>query len=233
MTTEESSFTNLPKPPLGPSAGTRLRNYLFAGVLVTAPISVTVYFTWSVVTWVDDKVAGALPDAYNPNAYLPFSLPGLGLVMLVGALIIIGFLTANLLGRTLVSLGERILARMPLIRIIYSGVKQILEALLQDKSKAFQEVVLLEFPRSGIWTLGFVVGQTQGEVRDKLPEDMVSLFVPTAPNPTSGYVAFVPRADVIPLDMSLDDAFKVLLSGGMVTPGRKGLQVVQTETTLT
>jgi uncharacterized membrane protein len=200
----------------------RFRNYLFAGILITAPISITLYVTWSIVTWVDDVVARVLPAHYNPSTYMPFGLPGLGLVMLVVALTVIGFLTANFLGRSLLAIGEPILGRMPFIRSVYSAIKQIFETVLQDKSTAFREVVLLEFPRSGAWTLGLVIGRTEGEIRDKLPEDLMTVFVPTAPNPTSGYVLFVPHADAIRLEMSVEDALKMIVSGGLVTPPRKG-----------
>jgi uncharacterized membrane protein len=200
----------------------RFRNYLFAGILITAPISITLYVTWSIVTWVDDVVARVFPAHYNPSTYMPFGLPGLGLVMLVVALTVIGFLTANFLGRRLLAIGERILGRMPFIRSVYSAIKQIFETVLQDKSTAFREVVLLEFPRTGAWTLGLVIGRTEGEIRDKLPEDLMTVYVPTAPNPTSGYVLFVPHADAIRLEMSVEDALKMIVSGGLVTPPRKG-----------
>jgi uncharacterized membrane protein len=203
-------------PPL--SLAARLRNYFFAGILVTAPISITVYFTWSVVSWVDRAMARVLPPHYNPSTYLPFSLPGLGLVMLVTALTVIGFLTANFLGHSLIHLSERILGRTPIIRSLYSSIKQIFETVLKDQSTAFREVVLLEFPRSGAWTLGLVAGRAADEIRDKLPEDLVTVFVPTAPNPTSGYLIFMPRADAIHLDMSVDEALKMIVSGGLVTP---------------
>ncbi len=213
-----------PEPVVIPrlSLAARLRNYLFAGILITAPISITLYFTWSVVTWVDDAVARVIPEHYNPNTYLPFSLPGLGLVMLAITLTLIGFLTANFLGRSLLRVGERVLSRMPFIRSIYSAVKQIFETVLKDKSTAFREVVLLEFPRTGTWTLGLVIGRTDGEIRDKLPEDLMTVYVPTAPNPTSGYLLFVPRADAIHMEMTVEDALKMIVSGGLVSPPRRG-----------
>jgi uncharacterized membrane protein len=198
--------------PLRVSAAARLRNYFLAGILVTAPISITAYFTWSVVSWVDEGVARVLP------AYLHSSIPGLGVVILLATLTIIGFLTANFLGQALIDFGERILARMPLIRSIYSAVKQIFETVLKDQSMAFREVILVEFPRSGMWTLGLVVSRATGEIRDKLPEDMLTVFVPTAPNPTSGYLVFMPQADAIKLDMTVEEALKIVVSGGLVTP---------------
>ena len=207
----------VPDPPRL-SLAARLRNYLFAGILVTAPISITLYFTWSVVDWVDEVVARVLPDAYNPSTYMPFSLPGLGLLMLVVALTVIGFLTANFLGHALIRLGERILAKAPIVRSIHGSLKQIFETVLRDQSGAFREVVLIEYPRSGVWTLALVAGRTDGELRERLPEDMITVYVPTSPNPTSGYVLFIPRADTIRVDMSVEDCLKLILSGGLAAP---------------
>jgi uncharacterized membrane protein len=207
---------SVPPPPLSVMA--RLRNYLFAGILVTAPISITLYFTWSVVDWVDSVVARVLPDHYNPSTYLPFSLPGLGLVMLVIALTAIGFLTANFLGHSFIGWSERIVARAPIVRSLYSSVKQIFETMFSNRSNAFREVVLIEFPRSGSWTLALVAGRAEGELRDKLPEDMITVYVPTSPNPTSGYVLFVPRADAIHVDMNVEECLKMVISGGLAVP---------------
>ncbi len=212
---------SLPEPESPPrrlSLAARLRNYLFAGILVTAPISITLYFTWSVVDWVDQGVARVLPARYNPSTYLPFSLPGVGLVMLVIALMVVGFLTANLLGRSLIQWGERILTRMPVVRSIYSSLKQVFETVFRDQSGAFREVVLIEFPRSGTWTLALVAGRAEGELHAKLPEDMITVYVPTSPNPTSGYLLFVPRADTIHVDMTVEDCLKFALSGGLAVP---------------
>ena len=206
----------IPPPRVSPAA--RLRNYFLAGILVTAPISITVYFTWSVVTWVDDLVARILPAQYNPSSYLPFSLPGLGILMLLVTLTVIGFLTANFLGRSMIRLGERLLARTPVIRSVYSSLKQIFETVLKEKSGAFREVVLVEFPRSGAWTLALVSGRTEGELREKLPEDMLTVYIPTSPNPTSGYLLFLPRADTIHVDMTVEECLRMVISGGLAKP---------------
>ncbi len=211
-----------PPPPPRLSLAARLRNYLFAGILVTAPISITLYFTWSVVSWVDEGVARVLPDAYNPSTLFRISVPGLGLVMLIVALSVIGFLTANFLGHALIRFGERVLAKAPIVRSIYSSVKQIFETVFRDQSGAFREVVLIEYPRTGVWTLALVAGRTDGELRDRLPEDMLTVYVPTSPNPTSGYVLFVPRADAIRVDMSVEDCLKLILSGGLAAPKANG-----------
>jgi uncharacterized membrane protein len=204
--------------PFQRSLAIRLRNYFLAGVLVTAPISITVYFAWAVITWIDEKVEGLLPAAYNPNTYLPVDIPGVGLIMLIVGLTLIGFLTANFLGRVIVRTGERVVARMPVVRSIYAAVKQIFETVLNSSSSSFSEVVLVEFPRRDMWTLGLVIGETHGEIQDKTADRMFNVYLPTTPNPTSGYLVFLPRSEMIHLDMSVEDCLKMIISGGIVTP---------------
>jgi uncharacterized membrane protein len=203
--------------PLRQSVAARLRNYLLAGVLVTAPISITLYFAWLVVDYIDGKVTGLIPAHYNPNTYLPFAIPGLGLLILVVVLMLIGFLTANFLGRMLLRWGERIVARLPVVRSLYSAVKQIFETVLSKKSESFREVVLVEFPRQGIWALGLVISKTAGEVQSKAPEELFSVFIPTM-SFTSGYLVFLPRASMTTLDMTVEECLKMVVSGGIVSP---------------
>jgi len=196
----------------------RLRGYFLAGILVTAPLGVTALLAWWIITFIDESVTPLIPAQYNPETYLPFSLPGLGLVVLVIFLTLIGALTAGFLGRWLVHTGERILNRMPVIRSVYSAVKQIFETVLAQQSNAFREAVLVEYPRRGIWAIGFITGTTKGEVQNLTEETTVNIFLPTTPNPTSGFLLFVPREDVVPLDMSVEEAVKMVISGGIVTP---------------
>jgi uncharacterized membrane protein len=203
---------------LRPRLSARLRAYFFAGILVTAPIGITIWLAWSVVTWIDQSVLPFIPAKYNPETYLPFSLPGIGLVVLVAFLTLIGAVTAGMIGRMVVGYGERILGRMPVIRSVYSAVKQIFETVLAQKSTAFREVVLIEYPRIGMWALGFVTGLTEGEIQELTEDEVVNIFLPTTPNPTSGYLLFVPRKDVIPLSMSIEEGIKMVVSGGIVTP---------------
>ena len=200
------------------SLAARLRNYFFAGVLVTAPIGVTIFASWAIISWIDDTVAGVLPERYNPNTYLPVDVPGVGLIMLVAALTLIGFLTANFLGRVLVRWGENIVARMPVVRSVYAAVKQIFESVLGSTSTSFREVVLVEYPRREMWTLGLVIGESYGEVQEKTGQQMFNVYLPTTPNPTSGYLVFLPRTQMIPLEMSVEDCMKMIVSGGIVTP---------------
>jgi uncharacterized membrane protein len=194
----------------------RLRSYFFAGILVTGPILLTIYLTWAFIGAIDGAVRWLLPDRYNPATYL--HLPGLGLILAILALTLIGALTANYVGRIFLRLSERILARMPVIRGIYGAMKQLFEAVLAKQSNTFREAVLVEFPRRGMWTIGFITARTEGEVRELTGPDPVSVYVPTTPNPTSGYLVFVPRGEVMLLSMSVEEAIKMVISTGIVTP---------------
>jgi len=203
---------------LSQSLAARLRNYLLAGILVTAPLAITLYAAWSVVDYVDEKVAAVLPDRYNPNHLLPFAIPGLGLIILLIALIVIGFLTANFLGRMFVRAGERIVARMPIVRSFYSGIKQIFETLFSDHAKSFSEVVIVEFSRKGMWTLGLVIGPAPAEISERTGKAMFNVYLPTTLNPTSGYLVFLPRDEITHLDMTVEECLKMIISGGIVMP---------------
>lgn len=222
-------------PPEGTPAGEmpnpvkgvigRLRAYFLAGILITAPISLTFYLAWLFITFIDSKVTPLIPAKYNPENYLPFGLPGLGLVVLIIALTLVGALTAGFVGRRLTKVYEHILARMPVIRGIYSATKQIFETVLAQQSNAFREAVLIEYPRKGIWSIAFITGTTKGEIQRVTPEEVVNVFIPTTPNPTSGFLLMVPRKDLIHLKMPVEDAIKMVISGGIVTPpDRAGIE---------
>ncbi|MBT3306485.1 MAG: DUF502 domain-containing protein [Alphaproteobacteria bacterium] len=198
--------------------GQRMRAYFFAGILVIAPISITFYLAWLFIGFVDSKVTPLLPDKYNPETYLPFALPGLGLLILVLALMLVGALTAGFMGRLWMRISERFLTRMPVIRNIYSAVKQIFETVLADHSSAFREAVLVEYPRRGLWAIAFITGRTEGEVQNVTEEECINIFLPTTPNPTSGYLLFVPKKDLVHLSMTVEQAIKMVISGGIITP---------------
>ncbi|WP_119303289.1 DUF502 domain-containing protein [Dongia deserti] len=200
------------------SLGARLRAYFFAGVLITAPVSLTIYLAWLFITFVDERVFSLLPPQYHPETYLRFSIPGIGLLLAIIGLTLIGALTAGILGRAVNLLLEGILNRLPVIRSLYGAIKQIMETVLANKSAAFRECVLIEYPRRGIWTLGFITGRTKGEVQERTAEETINVFVPTTPNPTSGFLLFVPEKDIIRLQMPIEDGLKLVVSGGIVTP---------------
>jgi len=196
----------------------RLRAYLLAGILVTAPIGITLWMTWGIIAFFDHQVMPFVPAHYNPVNYLPIPLPGLGLMLALIILILIGWLAAGLMGRWLVRLTEQVMARMPIVRNVHSAVKQIMETVLAQNANAFRHVVLVEYPRRGIWTMGFVTGTTVGEVQHVVDVELVNVFVPTTPNPTSGFLLFVPKKDLYYLSMTSEEGFKMLVSTGIVTP---------------
>ncbi len=196
----------------------RLRAYFLAGVLVTAPLSITIYIAWLVVSFIDSAINSLIPDRYNPENYLPFAVPGFGVVILLVALTLIGALTAGLVGRTIMRAYESLLARMPVVRSVYSALKQIIETILAQQSAAFRQAVLVEYPRPGLWAIAFITGRTEGEVQNLTEEETINVFLPTTPNPTSGFLLFVPRKDVVPLSMTVEEAIKMVISGGIVTP---------------
>ncbi len=200
----------------------RLRNYFFAGILVTAPIAITAWLAWEFVTFVDSTVTPYIPQRWNPETYLPFSLPGLGVVVVVVGLITIGFLTAGFVGRSLIGAGERLLNQMPVIRSLYSAVKQIFETVFKEQSKAFREVILLEYPRKNCWALGFTTGPAESGIQELTPDDTVNIFLPTTPNPTSGFLLFLPRSETQNLSMTVEEGIKMVVSGGIVTPPDRG-----------
>ena len=193
-----------------------LRGYFIAGIVVTGPTLLTLYIIWLIVTFIDRSVGALLPNEFNPQTYL--HIPGIGLIIVVVVLTLIGALTAGVLGRVYVRLTDRILARMPVVRGIYAAVKQIFETVLAKQSNSFREVVLVQWPREGMWAIAFVTAAVEGELKRHTGEDTIAVYVPTTPNPTSGYLMFVPRKDAITLDMSVEDAIKYVISTGIVSP---------------
>ncbi|SEH37454.1 DUF502 domain-containing protein [Magnetospirillum fulvum] len=192
----------------------RLRANFLAGLLVAAPISLTVYIVWAVISFIDTQVSSLFPPSWGLSHYLP----GFGVLLALVGLTAVGALTANIAGRLVLAVSESLLGRMPVIRSIYAAIKQVVHTVLAQKAEAFREVVLLEYPRPGLWTLAFITGTTNGEVRACFDEEMVNVFVPTTPNPTSGFLLFVPRRSVRLLSISVEDALKMVVSTGILTP---------------
>jgi len=196
----------------------RFRRYFLAGILVTSPILITVYVTWLIITFIDAQVAGMLPESLDFTKKLPHQIPGLGLIISIIVITFIGAITPGFIGRTLLRVGERILDNTPVVRSIYGAIKQIMETVMSTNSESFREVVLVEYPRKGIWVIGFVTGETKGEVQTLNKEKLINVFIPTTPNPTSGFLLFVPKKDLIYMKMKVEDAVKMVISGGIVTP---------------
>jgi uncharacterized membrane protein len=212
------------KPPrFHQSLGRRLRGWLVAGILVVVPLALTAYIVWQLIGYFDGLVERWLPPHLNPGTYLFYKVPGYGVLVVAVGLTLIGAVTASLIGRWAVHLGDRIIARTPLVSGLYSAIKQIVETVVAQKSDTFRQVVLVEYPRPEAWTIAFVCGQTHTEVVRNVGEELVPLYVPTTPNPTSGFLLFVPRRQVKPLKMTVEEALKLIVSLGIVLPPDRGL----------
>ena len=199
----------------------KIRSWFLTGILVMTPLILTVYAAWAFITFVDNLVVPLVPFNYRPLNILPFSIPGLGLILVFIFTTFVGLLATGLFGRTLIRIWENLLNRMPVIRSVYSAIKQILETVMATQSDAFRQAVLVQYPRKDIWAIGFVTGSTKGEVGKRVDKKMVNVFMPTTPNPTSGFLLFFPEEDLIFLNMTVEDALKLVVSGGMVVPKEK------------
>ncbi len=227
-----------PQDPTTPRRGliTGLRNNFIAGLVVIAPIGLTLWLIWTVVGWVDSFVWPFVPDAYQPEAlvnwmlgrsraednWITVNVRGIGVVIFLIFTILVGWAGKGLIGRSFLRWGESIVARMPVVRSIYNGVKQIAETVFAQTETSFDRACLIEYPRRGIWAIGFISTSTKGELLEKSGQsDMTSVFVPTTPNPTSGFLLFFPTEDIVELDMTVEDAAKLVISAGLVYPGEK------------
>ena len=223
MTARDDAPAPLPDPAPEPHTGLmgRFRNYFLTGLIVTGPIAITFYLVWWFVTWVDGVVRPFIPLAYRPETYMPYVVPGWGLIVAVFTLTLLGFLTANLIGRTLVDLGETFVGRIPAVRAIYRGLKQVFETLFSGKGSSFRKVGLVEFPSPGMWSIVLISQSPNEDVARSLPgqEEHVSVFLPCSPNPTTGFFFYVPKSKIIEVDMSTEDAATLIMSAGVVQPG--------------
>jgi uncharacterized membrane protein len=213
----DSTRTSAVRSP--PGIVSRIRTYFLTGLVVAGPVAVTLWLIWWFVTWVDGLVRPFIPGTYRPETYLPVRIPGLGLIIAFVALTLLGFLTANLIGRKLVDFGEGILSRMPIVRPIYRTAKQIFETLFSKSESSFRRVGLVEFPSPGMWSLVFLTQSPTEQIAGRLPaSEYVSAFMPCTPNPTTGFFFYVPKGDVIELDITVEQAMTVIMSAGIVQP---------------
>ena len=194
----------------------KIKNYFFTGILVTAPVVITFWIVFSLVKLFDQLITPIIPPYINPNFYLPRDVPRLGLIILFLFLVLVGFLTANFFGSYILKKTEQIIQKIPLIKVFHKTIKQILETILKTNSSAFRDAVLLEYPRKGVWVIGFTTGEVKGAVKKKINLNMVNVFVPTTPNPTSGFLLMVPRNQIKYLDVKVDDAIKTIVSAGII-----------------
>jgi len=200
-----------------------LRSNFLTGLVVIAPITLTLWLIWTAVGWIDGWVLPLVPARYRPEQYFGLDLPGLGVAIFLVFTILMGWLAKGLIGRTFIHWGESIVARMPVIRSIYNGVKQIAETVFAQSNTSFDRACLVQYPRKGIWAVAFISTRARGEVAKRIPhgDEIVSIFLPTTPNPTSGFLLFVPAEDIIELDMKVEDAAKLVISAGLVYPNAK------------
>jgi uncharacterized membrane protein len=191
------------------------RRHFLTGLLVIVPLGLTIFVVSSIAGYMDRTLA-FLPRRFHPDTYLPFRIPGLGIIFTLAIIQVVGLLSANLFGRKVVKTYEGIVDRIPFVRGLYLAVKQLLEQILSPHSDRFRRAVLVEYPRRGIYSIGFVTGSGEGDLQEKTQEKVLNIFLPTTPNPTSGYFLLVPEKDAIPLNLSVDQAFKLIVSAGMV-----------------
>jgi uncharacterized membrane protein len=208
--------------PAKPTTGVvgRVRNYFLTGLVVAGPVAITAWLIWWFVTWVDNLVRPVIPQSYRPETYLPINIPGFGLIIVFIVLTLLGFLTANLVGSRLIGFGESLLNRMPIVRPIYRTTKQIFETLFSSSESSFRHVGLVEFPAPGMWSVVFLTQPPSADIAARLPQsEHVSAFLPCTPNPTTGFFFYVPRHEVIDLDISVEQAMTLLISAGIIQPG--------------
>ncbi len=210
-----------PMAPAKPTIGQRLRGYFLTGIIVAGPLAVTVYITTWIIGLIDSWFKPLIPAGMFPDWLAPYNIPGLGVLVALVSLTLLGFLTANLVGRWLLGLGETILGRMPVVRGLYKGVKQVFETLFSQQGTSFRKVGLIEYPGKGLWSIVFISAPPEGEVKNALGnDDYVSCFLPCTPNPTTGFFLYVKKSDVVELSISTDDAAKLVMSAGLIQPSQ-------------
>jgi len=198
-------------------ARSHFKRWFFTGLVLLIPVLVTVYLFMAVVSRMDGMLH-LIPEAYQPDQLLGFHIPGLGVLLTLLVVLLTGMAGASFIGRWLVRLGENIVDRIPLVRSVYGAIKNVLETIFQDNKDAFRRVVLIEYPRQDLFVLAFVAGMDQGEIQHRTGEQVIAVFVPTTPNPTSGFLLYVPEKDTIPLDMTVEDGMKCVISAGVISP---------------
>ena len=220
-------FTRPPRPSLG----ARVRAWFLTGIVVAGPVAVTGYIAWWFVNTVDNMVKPLVPARFWPDAYLPVYVPGFGVVIAFLALTLLGFFTANLVGRSLIALGEGLLDRMPIVRGIYKSVKQIFETMFSQSGTGFRRVALVEYPMPGWWSVVFLSAEPSETVAQALPGTpaLVSVFLPCAPNPTTGFYFYLPAHKVIEIDVTPDDAVKLIMSAGLIQPHGQAMLAAMAE----
>ena len=215
--------TPFDEKPRRPGLFASLRASFLTGLVVIAPIGLTIWLIWTMFGWVDGFVLPLIPSRFNPEEYVGINLRGLGVIFFLVFTILVGWIAKGLIGRSLIRFAETLVDRTPVVRSIYSGIKQIAETVFAQSERSFERACLVQYPRKGIWAIGFISTKARGEIatRAETMGDLVSVFVPTTPNPTSGFLLYFPEEDVVELDMSIEDAAKLVISAGLVYPNGK------------
>ena len=215
--------TPFDEQPRRPGLFASLRASFLTGLIVIAPVGLTIWLIWSVIGWIDGVVLPLVPYTFQPEKYIGINLRGIGVIIFLFFTVIVGWIAKGFLGRSLIRWAESIVQSVPVVRSIYSGVKQIAETVFAQSERSFEKACLFEYPRKGIWAIGFISTTAKGEVSDstKTGDALMSIFLPTTPNPTSGFLLFVPKVDVIELEMSVEVAAKLVVSAGLVYPNPK------------
>ncbi|KIC11322.1 membrane protein [Leisingera sp. ANG-M1] len=211
------------EPHRRPGLFASLRASFFTGIVVIAPVGLTIWLLWSVMGWIDSVVLPLVPTTFRPEQYIGINLRGVGLIIFLLFTIVVGWIAKGILGRSLISFAESLVDRMPVVRTVYSGIKQISETVFAQSERSFEKACLVQYPRKGIWAIGFISTTAKGEIAERAETSggLVSVFLPTTPNPTSGFLLFVPEEDVIELEMSVEDSAKLVISAGLVYPNPK------------
>lgn len=218
--------------PKRPGLLASLRASFLTGIVVIAPVGLTIWFVWTVFGWFDSVVLPLVPKTIQPEEYIGINLRGVGVFIFLVFTTIVGWIAKGLIGRSLIRFGESLVNRMPVVRSIYSGIKQISETVFAQSERSFEKACLIQYPRKGIWAIGFISTTAKGEIARRADTSgaLMSIFLPTTPNPTSGFLLFVPAEDVIELNMSVEDAAKLVISAGLVYPNAKDPTVPETAT---
>lgn len=197
-----------------------LRGRFLAGMVIAAPIAITIFVLQFLINFIDSRVKPLLPPLLQPETYTNYAIPGFGVLVMIVALTILGAIATNLIGRSVISATDRILSRIPLVRNVYAAFKQLTEVLANNQQASYDRVVMVEYPKKGSWCIGFVASNAKGEIRENLSEEFIGVFVPTTPNPTSGFLMFVHQNECIDLDMTVEEGAKMILSAGLIVPER-------------
>ena len=206
-----------PKPKR-PSVWAWLRGRFLAGMVIAAPIAITIYVLQFLISFIDNRVKPLLPPIIQPETYTNYAIPGFGVLVMIVALTLLGAVATNLIGRSVISAADRVMTRLPIVRNVYAAFKQLTEVLANNQQASYDRVVLVEYPKLGSWCIGFVSTSAQGEIRNRLGVDYIGVFVPTTPNPTSGFLIYVRATECIELDMSVEEGAKMILSAGLIVP---------------